>query len=120
MAILRQNQGMGRSQEDPVAGAADPRPADANPGGGFGAVLRAPRFRRLLIGQTVSSLGDWVATLAFAAAAFELTESQTAVAVVLLVRLVPPIFAAPVGGLIADRLNRRTIMVSSDLTRAVL
>ena len=89
-------------------------------GGGFGAVLRAPPFRRLLIGQAVSSLGDWVATLAFIAAAFALTQSQTAVALVLILRLVPPIFAAPVGGFAADRLNRRTIMVTCDVLRAGL
>ncbi len=89
--------------------------------GGFRAVLRAPGFRRLLIGQAVSSLGDWVATLAFIVAAFALTHgNQTAVAVVLVLRLVPPIFAAPVGGVVADRLHRRTIMVTCDLSRAAL
>src|SRR2546422_341035 len=35
----------------------------AHEGGGFGAVLRASGFRRLLIGQAVSSLGDWDATV---------------------------------------------------------
>jgi len=89
--------------------------------GGYGAVLRAPGFRRLLIGQAVSSLGDWVATLAFIAAAYVLTNrNQTAVAVVLVLRLVPPIFAAPVGGVVADRVYRRTIMVTCDITRAAL
>ena len=75
---------------------------------------------RLLTGQTVSSLGDWVATLAFIAAAAALTSNQTAVAVVLILRLVPPIFAAPVGGVFADRFDRRTIMVTCDLSRAAL
>jgi dTMP kinase len=89
--------------------------------GGFGAVLRSAAFRRLLIGQSVSSLGDWVATFAFIAAAYSLSdENQTAVAVVLVLRLVPPIFAAPIGGVVADRLYRRTIMVTSDLSRAAL
>ena len=87
---------------------------------GFGGVARSRAFRRLLLGQSVSSLGDWVATLAFIAAAFALTSSQTAVAVVLILRLVPPIFAAPVGGVFADRFDRRTIMVTCDLTRAAL
>jgi dTMP kinase len=83
--------------------------------------LRSKGFRRLLIGQAVSSLGDWVATLAFIVAAFALSNgNQTAVAVVLVLRLVPPIFAAPVGGVIADRLYRRTIMVTCDLSRAAL
>lgn len=89
--------------------------------GGFGRALRAKGFRRLFIGQSVSSLGDWVATLAFIAAAFKLTHgNQTAVAVVLVLRLVPPIFAAPVGGVVADRLYRRTIMVTCDISRAIL
>jgi dTMP kinase len=84
-------------------------------------VLRARGFRRLLLGQSVSSLGDWVATLAFIAAAFALTHGdQEAVAVVLVLRLVPPIFAAPIGGVVADRLSRRTVMVTADLLRAAL
>ncbi len=87
---------------------------------GFGALLRAPGYRRLLVGQSVSSLGDWVATLAFIVAAFDLTGNQTAVAGVLILRLVPPMLAAPVGGAVADRLPRRTIMVTCDLTRAGL
>jgi dTMP kinase len=89
--------------------------------GGFRGAVSSPGFRRLLAGQAVSSLGDWVATLAFIAAAFALTNgNQTAVAVVLVLRLVPPIFAAPVGGVVADRLYRRTIMVTCDISRAAL
>jgi dTMP kinase len=90
-------------------------------GGGFRAAINAPGYRRLLVGQAVSSLGDWVATLAFISAAFLLTHgNQAAVAIVLVLRLVPPIFAAPVGGVVADRLYRRTIMVTCDLARAAL
>lgn len=89
--------------------------------GAAGSVLRAAGYRRLLLGQSVSSLGDWVATLAFIAAAFALTNGdQAAVAVVLVLRLVPPIFAAPLGGVVADRFSRRTVMVAADLIRAVL
>ena len=87
---------------------------------GAGALLRATGFRRLLIGQAVSGLGDWVATLALIALAYDLSGSQTAVAVVLVLRLVPPIFAAPVGGLLADRMDRRLMMVSCDLVRGGL
>ena len=95
------------------------RSADAE--GGFGPLLRSKQFRRLLIAQSVSSLGDWVATFAFMAAVFDVTGgNQTAVAGVLVTRLVPPMFAAPVGGVIADRLPRRLVMVSSDVTRAGL
>ncbi len=89
-------------------------------GGGLRALFRVGGFRRLFAGQAVSGLGDWVATLAFIALAFDITHNQAAVAVVLILRLVPPIFAAPVGGVLADRLDRRLIMVTCDLLRAGL
>src|SRR5437763_47160 len=83
-------------------------------------LLKATGFRRLLIGQAVSGLGDWVATLALIALAFEKTKNPTAVAAILVIRLVPPIFAAPVGGVMADRMDRRLLMVSCDLLRGAL
>ncbi len=93
----------------------------ANDGrGGLRSLFRVQGFRRLFAGQAVSGLGDWVATLAFIALAFDITRSQTAVAIVLILRLVPPIFAAPVGGVLADRLDRRLVMVTCDLVRASL
>jgi dTMP kinase len=96
-------------------------PEETSSTGGFREVLSSRGFRRLLAGQAASGLGDWVATLAFIVAADELTGgNQTAVAAVLVLRLVPPIFAAPVGGVVADRVYRRTIMVTCDLSRAAL
>src|SRR6266508_2528339 len=88
--------------------------------GGVRGLFAVRGFRRLFAGQAVSGLGDWVATLAFIALAFDITRNQTAVAVVLILRLVPPIFAAPVGGILADRLDRRLVMVTCDLVRAAL
>jgi dTMP kinase len=88
---------------------------------GFRGAIGSSGFRRLLIGQSVSSLGDWVATFAFIVAAYDLShQNQTAVAVVLVLRLVPPMFAAPVGGVVADRFSRRKIMVTCDVSRAAL
>lgn len=77
-------------------------------------------YRRLFIGQLVSGLGDWLATFAFMALIFALTGKATAVAFILVLRLIPPIFTAPVGGVLADRMPRRTIMVAADIVRAVL
>src|SRR5207248_7089200 len=101
--------------------AARPRASDTEPAGTFRSVLRSHGFARLLTGQAVFSLGGWVATFAFIGASYQLSHhNATAVGVVLVLRLVPPIFAAPVGGVVADRLYRRTIMVTCDLTRAGL
>ena len=83
--------------------------------GSVRSLLRPGPFRRLLIGQGISSLGDWVGTVALIAAAFELTESATAVGGVLVLRLLPPIFAAPLGGVLADRFDRRRMMVTTNV-----
>lgn len=85
---------------------------------GFREVFRIPDFRRLFWGQAVSALGDWVGTLAFIVAAQQLAPDQpAAVAAVLVLRLVPAMFATPIGGVLADRFNRKRIMIWSDLAR---
>ncbi|HEY4160767.1 MAG TPA: MFS transporter [Candidatus Saccharimonadales bacterium] len=84
----------------------------------FGRLLRSADYRKLFIGQLVSSTGDWLATFAFLTLIFALTGRASDVAIILVVRLIPPIFAAPVGGVLADRMSRRTIMVGADLIRA--
>ena len=86
--------------------------------GGFGEVLRIPDFRRLFIGQGISALGDWVGTLAFIVAAQQLAPGKpAAVALVLILRLLPSFFATPIGGVLSDRWNRKSIMIVSDLVR---
>src|SRR5438105_14668736 len=80
---------------------------------GFRGALQSKGFVRLLSGQAVSSLGDWVATFAFIVAAYDLShQNQTAGAGVLVLRRGPPMLAAPVGGVVADRRRRRLLMVA--------
>lgn len=106
---------------EPQRTVGEPSVRRPEPTGTFRSILHARGFARLLTGQAVSSLGDWVATFAFIGATYELSNrNATAVGIVLVLRLVPPIFAAPVGGVVADRLYRRTIMVTCDLARAAL
>lgn len=83
-------------------------------------LFKAIHYRRLLIAQMTSGLGDWVATFGFIALVYSLTGNTNQVGWILVIRLLPPLFAAPVGGVLADRLPRRTLMVSSDLARAAL
>jgi dTMP kinase len=86
--------------------------------GGFSVVLRNRDFRRLLWGQGVSALGDWVGTLAFIVAAQKLAPGRPeAVAIVLVLRLLPSFVATPIGGVLSDRWDRKKIMINSDIAR---
>jgi MFS family permease len=81
--------------------------------------LKNPRFRRLWIGQGLSFVGDFVSTVALVLLVVDVSGSASAVGGVLVARLLPTL-ASPLVGVLADRLDRRVVLVVSDLVRAVL
>ena len=87
-------------------------------------VLALRPFRRLWIVTGFCSSADWLSLLALAALAGLLASSETganaAFSSVLFANLLPGLLFAPIGGLLADRFNRRVIMVVADLVRAGL
>src|SRR5918998_991585 len=82
-------------------------------------LLRNARFLRLWIGQGTSFVGDAVSMVALVVLVVEITGSASAVGGALVARLLPTI-ASPLAGVIADRVDRRIVLVASDLARAVL
>jgi len=83
-------------------------------------VLRNKAFLRLFSAQVTSSLGDWIGILAILAIASELSDSGVAVSLVMTARMVPGFFLAPLGGVLVDKLDRRRVMVVTDLGRAAI
>jgi MFS family permease len=82
-------------------------------------LLRNARFLRLWIGQGTSFVGDAVSMVALVVLVVEITGSASAVGGALVARLLPTI-ASPLAGVLADRVDRRIVLVASDLARAVL
>src|SRR5258705_1380439 len=81
-------------------------------------LLRSNRnFRLLYIGQAISQLGDWFNAVAVYALLLDLTGSATAVAWMLIVQFLPMAFVGPVAGVVVDRVNRRRLMIATDLIR---
>ena len=88
-------------------------------------VLAIPAFRKLWNSMVFSSLGDWLGLLATTALAQKLSggsyaTANFAIAGVFIARLLPAVFLGPIAGVIADRLDRRKLMVSVDILRAAL
>ncbi len=79
-----------------------------------------PNFRRLWFGDIVSLLGDWFNTIAIYSIVERLSGSPFAMGLVFVVKLLPFALASPLAGLIADRFNRRRLMLAADLVRAIL
>lgn len=82
--------------------------------------LRHHGFRTLVLGQGVSAFGDWMGTVAMMALVLDLTGSSTAVAGILVLRLLPAAIAGPVATRVTRRWDRRRVMLVSDLARAVV
>jgi len=79
-------------------------------------------FFRLWLSQVVSSLGDWLGFVAITAIAARIGggSAGAAVSVVLAARLVPGFFLGPAAGVIADRWDRKKVMVACDIGRGLV
>jgi MFS family permease len=75
-------------------------------------------FHLLLASLAVSTCGDWLYNVALLAFVYERTGSATWLALTTAARVVPIVVLGPVGGVLADRMDRRRLMVASDLVRA--
>ena len=81
---------------------------------------RNPDLRNLWLGQVVSQLGDWFNAIALYSLLYELTGSATSIALVLVLQMLPAMVVSPVAGVVIDRFDRRTIMITADLVRGVV
>ncbi len=95
-------------------------PAEGPPEGTIRAALRYPAFRSLLTGLAVSQVGDWLYNLALVTVVYTRTGSVLWAGIATGARVVPMVVLGPVGGVIADRFDRRRVMVASDLLRLAL
>jgi len=85
-------------------------------------VLSIRPFNRLWRALSVSSFGDWLGLLASTALAQQLAgddyaKANFAIAGVFIVRLIPAVLLGPLAGVLADRFDRRKLMVVTDLMR---
>lgn len=88
---------------------------------GYVELVRTNRnYRRLWLGDVASHLGDWFNTIAIYTLIERLTGSPLALGLVFITKSLPFALASPLAGLIADRFNRRHLMIGADLLRALI
>ena len=115
---------IGGTREVPNAGAGAPAESNASITHRARAVLAIRGFRRLWGVTYLCSIGDWLSLLALTGLVTKLTEGYQAqsfaFAGVVLTQLLPGLLFAPLGGLLADRFDRRKVMVICDVLRCAL
>jgi MFS family permease len=77
-------------------------------------------YRYAWSGQVVSEIGDHFNNVAVFSLALANTRSGLVVTGIMLSRAIPAVMAGPIAGVILDRLDRKRIMIASDLIRAVV
>ena len=75
------------------------------------AALSVPNYRRYYGGQAISLAGTWMQMTAQAWLVLTLTHSSTALGVVIGLQTLPVLLLGPYGGVIADRVDKRRLMI---------
>ncbi len=83
-------------------------------------ILKIPSFRALWLGQAISQVGDAFYYLIFMFMVNKLTGSLVMVGYVAALESLPYLLVGPYAGVLADRLDRKKIMLASDLCSAII
>jgi MFS family permease len=86
----------------------------------LGPLRRYPAFRRLFIGQTVSTFGSEIAAVAAPFQLYQLTHSTLQVGLISLCELFPLLTLTIVGGAIADAVDRRRLLFVTEILLALV
>jgi MFS family permease len=84
------------------------------------ASLENRNYRRFFLGQSVSLVGTWMQSVAQSWLVLQLTGSGTALGLVVAIQTLPVLFLAPYGGLLADRADKRRLLLATQSTFALL
>lgn len=82
--------------------------------------LRNPNYRLYFSGQAVSMVGTWMQRVAQSWLVLQLTGSGTALGVVVAMQTLPVLLLGPYGGVVADRIDKRKLMIGLQSMMGVL
>lgn len=76
------------------------------------AALAVPNYRLYIFGQAISLIGTWMQMAAQSWLVLTLTGSPTALGVVIALQTLPVLLLGPYGGVVADRVDKRRMMIA--------
>ena len=83
-------------------------------------VLRNPALARLLIGEFVSSIGDWLYLVALLVVVYAESGDPVVLGIIGAARVLPYVLLSVPAGIAADRYDRRLILLSTDIIRGLI
>ena len=83
-------------------------------------VLRNGNLSRLLVGQFVSSIGDWLYLVALLVVIWDVSSDPLILGIVGAARVLPYVFLSIPAGIVADRFDRRLVLLITDVARGLI
>ncbi|MEU5095419.1 MFS transporter [Streptomyces sp. NPDC020996] len=84
------------------------------------AALRVPNFRLFFAGQSISLVGTWMQAVAQSWLVLELSRSGTVLGLVVAAQFLPVLLGGPYAGLIADRADKRRLLMATQTSLGIL
>ena len=88
--------------------------------GAYRDVLAVPGARALIGASAASQIGNWLYNAALLGYVYSATRSAGWVGAATICRLLPYVLLGPLGGAVADRYRRRTVLLTGDILRMLL
>lgn len=85
----------------------------------YKALKNQTQYLKMILANIINRLGDSIDAIAFTWLVFELTHSPAWSTIIFGVNMLPSIFLQPFCGALVERMNKKTIMICSDLARGV-
>jgi MFS family permease len=82
--------------------------------------LRVPNYRRYFAGHAVSVIGTWMQRVGQDWLVFQLTHSTVALGMSMAAQFLPVLFGGVWGGVVVDRVDKRRLIMTTQLAQAVL
>src|SRR5208282_3821495 len=82
--------------------------------------LRHRNFQLFFVGQLISLIGTWMQTVAQSWLVYRLTHSALLLGAVGFCSQIPVLILAPFGGVVADRMARRSVVIATQTTAMIL
>jgi CRP-like cAMP-binding protein len=82
-------------------------------------LMRNGPLARLLVGEFVSSIGDWLYLVALVVLVYKETQDPVVLGIIGAARMLPYVFLSIPAGFITDRFDRRMVLLVSDIARGL-
>lgn len=83
-------------------------------------MIKSKNFLIIAIGQLMSQLGNIIQRMALSLYVLDVTGSAKIFSMIIAISMIPEILLAPIGGAIADRFNKKKIMIGLDIISGVI